>query len=118
MLALRDLLARDTSAKKTHFSAKAKSVIYLFMHGGPSQVDTFDPKPALKKLDGQAPPAEYHKLQFQFIEVQKQKMMASRQTFSRCGRASIDISDSLRQLQSCADDLCVLRGVHHEIFNH
>src|SRR5947207_8565398 len=103
MLALRDLLAGDTT-RRPHFPAKAKAVIYLFMHGGPSQVDTFDPKPALKKLDGQTPPAEYHKLQFQFIEVQKQKMMASRQTFSRCGRAGIEISDTLKQLQTCADD--------------
>src|SRR6266508_6453833 len=74
MLALNYLLGRDRisaatvspnfhnplAAKPPHFAAKAKSVIYLFMHGGPSHVDTFDPKPALDKRDGQAPPAEVH----------------------------------------------------------
>src|SRR5438128_6168503 len=70
MLALNELLAREAplAPKSPHFAAKARSVIYLFMHGGPSQVDTFDPKPALDKRDGQAPPAEVHKLQFQFID--------------------------------------------------
>jgi hypothetical protein len=120
MLALNDLLARDAplAPKPPHFAPQARSVIYLFMHGGPSQVDTFDPKPALEKRDGQAPPTEVHKLQFQFTDVAKQKLMASRQTFRRCGRSGIAISDSLKHLQSCADDLCVLRGVHHDIFNH
>src|SRR5207237_5478538 len=66
----------------------------------------------------QAPPAEVHKLQFQFIDVAKQKLMASRQTFRRCGKSGIAISDTLKNLQGCADGLCVLRGVHHDIFNH
>src|SRR5947209_1630830 len=73
MVALNDLLAREAplAPKPPHSVARAKSVIYLFMHGGPSQVDTFDPKPALDQRDGQAPPAEVHKLQFQFIDVAK-----------------------------------------------
>ena len=59
MAPLADLLARDSGhiAQKGHFAAKAKAVIYLFMHGGPSQVDTFDPKPALARYHGQRPPA-------------------------------------------------------------
>jgi hypothetical protein len=119
-LALADLLrgANPQAGGGTHFAPRARAVIYLFMHGGPSQVDTFDPKPALRRHDGQPPPAEYHRLQFQFTDVSRQRLMASRQTFSRCGRAGIAMSDSLRQLQTVADELCVLRGMHHEIFNH
>jgi Protein of unknown function (DUF1501) len=123
-LAVADLLSRDAVAanplapRPPHFPARAKAVIYLFMHGGPSQVDTFDPKPALARRDGQAPPAEYHELRLQFTDVRNQKLMASRQKFTRSGRAGIPISDSMPRLQHVADELCVLRGMHHEIFNH
>ncbi len=121
-LGLLDLLRRDAGAADTtrlpHFAPKAKSVIYLFMHGGPSQVDTFDPKPTLARYDGQPPPAEFHRLQFQFTDVSRQRWLGSQQTFRKCGRACIDISDSMRQMQGVADEICVLRGMHHEIFNH
>jgi hypothetical protein len=124
-LALADLLARDSAAadnplgpRRPHFPARAKSVIYLFMHGGPSQVDTFDPKPALLRHDGAAPPAEYNQLRLQFTDVSRQKLMASRQSFTRSGRSGLPISDSMPRLQGVADELCVLRGMHHEIVNH
>ena len=132
-IALTSLLARDgwlraadapasptasLAPQAPHFPARAKAVIYLFMHGGPSHVDTFDPKPALQKFDGQPPPAEFHELKLQFTDVKKQKLMGSQQTFSRCGRSGMEICDSLPQLQKCADDLCVIRSLHHEVFNH
>ena len=130
-LALASLLARDgwlhaaqpatanpLAPRAPHFPAKAKAVIYLFMHGGPSHVDTFDPKPALTKFDGQPPPEEFHHLKLQFTDVKKQKLMGSRQTFTRCGRSGMEICDSLPRLQKCADDLCVIRSMHHEVFNH
>ncbi len=125
-LALSDLLRQDAAAtaanplapRPPHFAPRAKSVIYLFMHGGPSQIDTFDPKPMLARHDGQPPPAEFHRLQFQFTDVTRQRWLASQQTFRKCGRAGIDISNSMPQLQSVADEICVLRGMHHEIFNH
>ena len=124
-LAVADLLAKDAlavdnplAARRPHFPARAKSVIYLFMHGGPSQVDTLDPKPALLRHDGQPPPAEFHGLQTQFTEVSRSRLMASRQTFTRFGRSGLPISDSMLRLQRVADELCVLRGMHHEIFNH
>ena len=115
-LALASLLSRDgwlhaaeTSApvnsltpRPPHFPARAKAVIYLFMHGGPSHVDTFDPKPALNKFDGQPPPEEFHQLKLQFTDVKKQKLMGSPQTFTRCGRSGIEICDSLTQLRQCA----------------
>jgi hypothetical protein len=74
-LALADLLAREATASGQalsgvpHFEGTARNVIWLFMHGGPSQVDTFDPKPALEKYDGSTPPSDYHELDFQFTNV-------------------------------------------------
>ncbi|NBV23167.1 MAG: DUF1501 domain-containing protein [Proteobacteria bacterium] len=131
-LALASLLSRDgwlqaaespalvnpQAPRPPHFPARAKAVIYLFMHGGPSHVDTFDPKPALNKYDGQPPPEEFHQLKLQFTDVKKQKLMGSPQTFTRSGRSGIEICDSLPQLQQCADDLCIVRSMHHEVFNH
>jgi hypothetical protein len=83
-VALTSLLARDgllyaeptavsnpLAPRPPHFPARAKAIIYLFMHGGPSHVDIFDPKPALTKLDGQPPPAEFHQLKLQFTDVKK-----------------------------------------------
>ncbi len=93
-------------------------MIYLFMHGGPSHVDTFDPKPVLTQFDGQPPPAEFHSLKLQFTDISKQKLMGTGQTFSRCGRSGLEICDSLPMLQKCADDLCVVRSMHHDVFNH
>jgi len=130
-IALTSLLARDgwlqagesalgnpLAPKPPHFAPRAKAIIYLFMHGGPSHVDTFDPKPALTKYDGQPPPSEYHQLKLQFTDVSKQKLMGSEQRFSRCGKSGMEICDALPHLQQCADELCVLRSVHHEVFNH
>jgi hypothetical protein len=127
LLALLDLLGRDGLAapasnplapKKPHFPAKAKSVIWLFMHGGPSQVETFDPKPELKKYDGQPPPAAYHGLKLQFTEPGRQRLLASPQRFRRCGSSGTEMAETFEHLPACADDLAVLRGCHHEVFNH
>jgi hypothetical protein len=131
-LALTSLLVRDgrllaapsaapmnpLSPRPPHFAPKAKAVIYLFMHGGPSHVDIFDPKPALTRFDGQAPPSEYHSLKLQFTDVSKQKLMGSQQTFTRCGQSGLEICDSLPLLHQCADDMCVVRSMHHDVFNH
>ena len=129
MLALADVLARDASAndaaatdslapKPQHFPTKAKNIIWLFMHGGPSQVDTFDPKPQLARFDGQPPPAEFHQLDLQFTDVSKQKLMASRQKFDRYGESGLEMCRGFERLSLCADDLTVIRSMHHETFNH
>ena len=124
MLALQQLLAQDVRAdnplapKPPHFAPTAKRVIWLFMHGGPSQVDTFDPKPALKKYDGKKPPDSMPNLKLQFTEVRNQKLMASRFNFTKCGASGIEISDGFKHMQHHADDLAVIRSCHHEVFNH
>jgi len=106
------------ASKAPHFPARAKAVIYLFMHGGPSHMDILDPKPMLTKFDGETPPEEFHKIKLEFTDVKKQKLMGSGQTFRKCGQSGIEICDSLPLLQQCADELCVIRSMNHQVFNH
>ncbi len=77
------------AAKSPHFSAKAKSVIFLYMTGGPSQVDTFDPKPDLQRLNGQPIPASFQtdNLKLQFMKATDGKLMGSPFAFTRQGES-------------------------------
>lgn len=113
-----DAATNPLAPKPPHFPAKAKRIIWLFMHGGPSQVDTFDPKPLLSQFDGKVPPAEFHDLNLQFTDVRKQKLMASRQEFGRFGKCGLEMCRGFEQLSQCADKMTVIRGMHHEVFNH
>jgi hypothetical protein len=124
--ALLDLMSRDQlraadnplAAKAPALPARAKSVIFLFMQGGPSHIDTFDPKPLLNKLHGQPlPPSAVEGLQLQFTKSDA-AILGSPQTFSKCGQSGIEIADTYPNLQKCADDLAVVRSCHHESFNH
>ena len=63
-----ETVANPSAAKQPHFAPRAKRVIFLFMKGGPSQVDPFDPKPLLNKLDGQKRPAEFGEAKYQFVQ--------------------------------------------------
>jgi hypothetical protein len=74
--------------------AKAKSVIFLFMAGGPSHIETFDPKPLLNKLDGQKRPAEFGEAKYQFISGTA-KLMGTKRTFKKYGQSGIEVSDLL-----------------------
>jgi uncharacterized protein (DUF1501 family) len=127
--ALLDLLGRDSAAaltgaanplaaKPPQFPARAKSVIFLFMQGGPSQIDTFDPKPLLTKLDGQPlPPSAIEGLQLQFTKMDA-SIHGCKQSFSKCGQSGIEIANTYPHLQQCADDLAVVRSCYHDAFNH
>jgi hypothetical protein len=106
------------AAKPPHFPARAKHVIFLFMQGGPSHIDTFDPKPLLTKYHGQAlPPSVTQGLQLQFTKTNAAVLGCS-QTFTKCGQSAIEIADTYPQLQKCADLLAVVRSCFHESFNH
>jgi uncharacterized protein (DUF1501 family) len=119
LLALHGLMTESASAANPpHFPATAKNVIWLFMHGGPSQMDTFDPKPLLKELHGQPAPASFHDIQTSFTKIGKQKLLGSEFGFSKCGESGMEISDGFRHMQKHADDIAVLRSLHHEDFNH
>lgn len=101
------------SAKPPMFAARAKRVIHLFMNGGPSQVDTFDPKPALTKYDGQRPPGSDRK-----TERKTGGLMKSPFRFEKHGQSGLEISELFPHLSRCADDLCVIRSMHTNIPNH
>jgi uncharacterized protein (DUF1501 family) len=110
--------ANPLAARVAHFPATAKHVIFLFMQGGPSQVDTFDPKPKLNDLHGQPLPASLIKgLKLQFTHMDA-KVLRSPQTFSRRGQSGLEIADTYPNLQTCADDLAIVRSCYHESFNH
>jgi uncharacterized protein (DUF1501 family) len=105
-------------AKAPHFPAKAKNVILLMMAGGPSQMETLDPKPVLNKLAGQKLPASFGKIPAQFTDVTKELLLGCKVNFRNCGQSGIPIADAFPQLQKHADKLAVLRSCYHDAFNH
>ena len=100
----RDLLAPRTP----HFPARAKRVIFLFMHGGPSQVDTFDYKPLLQRDDGK--PLPFAKPRVQFAETGN--LLASPWRFRQHGESGAWVSELFPHLASCVDDLCFVKSLH------
>ncbi len=120
-LALRDLMAADStpfSPRTPHFPASARSVIFLFMPGGPSQIDLFDHKPELRKWHGKPlPPSVTKDLKLAFIKPNA-NAVASPRAFKRHGQSGAEISDLLPHTAGRADDLCILRGLHTDAFNH
>ena len=99
--------------KDPHFKPKAKHVIFLFMNGGLSQVDSFDPKPMLAKYDGQPMPGGDlgH-------ERKTGSLMKSPFAFKKYGKSGIEVSELFPNIGECIDDICVVRSVHTEIPNH
>jgi len=91
-----------------HFAPKAKRVIFLFMHGGPSQVDTFDPKPLLARDNGKPYPGEKPRVQF----AQTGNLLKSPWEFKKYGQSGIEVSDLFPHVGSCVDDMCVIRSIH------
>ena len=100
-----------------HFRPKAKRVIYLFMHGGPSHVDLFDFKPELVRYAGKSLPPSFGPVMTR-RQVSKNPLLAPIKPFRRHGQAGLDVSDFLPQMASLADELCVLRGCHGDSVNH
>ena len=104
------------SSKPPHFKARAKKIIFLFMSGGPSHIDTFDPKPRLDKEHGKPIP---FKLGFTFANDEYiGGLMKSPWAFKQYGESGIPISDLFPQVATCADDLCVIRSVVGEGVDH
>ncbi|MSR53620.1 MAG: DUF1501 domain-containing protein [Gemmataceae bacterium] len=128
-LALSTLLAEEAAAapskavinpflpKKPHFEAKAKSVIFLFMEGGPSHVDLVDPKPELTRMNGTPLPARFGKI-LTAMGTGGNNLLGSRHKFSKCGQSGLDFSDWLPHMSTCADDFAVLRGCQADGLNH
>jgi hypothetical protein len=127
-MALGSLLARDATAaparkdplapKPPHFPAKAKAVIFLFMAGGPSNLELFDPKPELNKLSGQKVPESFTKgKRFAFIKGDA-KLLGSVRKFGKYGKCGMDLSELLPHHRDIVDDVCWLRGMKTDVFNH
>jgi hypothetical protein len=104
--------------KPPMYPAKAKSVIFLFMAGAPSQVDLFDFKPTLQQYDGQNVPAELMKGErFAFIKGTP-RLLGSPYEFARVGNSGAEISELLPHLRTVADDISIIRSIHTTQFNH
>src|SRR5262245_25393044 len=100
-------LRHDLTLKPPHFPAKAKAVIQLFMHGGPSHVDLLDPKPMLAKYDGKAPPAEVAD-----DEKLTGNLLRSPFRFAQHGQSGLELAETLPQIARHADDLAVVRSMY------
>lgn len=117
MLTRRQLLL-SALTPAAHFPASARAVIFLFMPGGPSQIDLFDPKPELRKWHGKPlPPSVTRNLKLAFIKPDA-NAVASPRAFARHGQSGAEISELLPHLARQADDLCIVRGLHTDAFNH
>lgn len=101
-----------------HFTPRAKRVIFLFMAGGPSQLDLFDPKPVLTRLHGGPVPESYLKTLSDSLIKGSARVMASPRIFKRYGRCGMEFSDLLPNLATCADDLCMVRSMTTDSSNH
>ena len=115
-IALSWLMARDANAapnplapKKPHFEAKAKSVIFMFMVGGPSPVDLFEPKPELEKWRGKPLPANLGKFPSQFTKGDS-GLLPSTRKFKKHGKSGLWVSDLLPHFAECVDDVAYLHG--------
>ena len=100
------------AAKRPHFPAKAKHVIHIFMNGGWSHVDTFDPKPALETYAGRELPTNLK------TERKTGAAYPSPFKFARHGESGIEVSDIFPRLATCADDICVVRSMYADLPNH
>jgi hypothetical protein len=105
------------SPRPAHFGRRTKAVIFLFMEGGPSHLDTFDPKPELTRLHGQRLPASFGTV-ITPMGTGGNKLLASKRNFRKYGRSGIEVSDWLPHVAGCVDDLAVVRSCWADGLNH
>lgn len=124
-LALGDLLSAESRAEEfaanrpsPNFPGTAKSIIFLFMQGGPSHLETFDPKPEMKKFDGQLLPESMRNFDLAQINTADSQVMAPLFSFHKHGESGQEISSIFPQLAQHADKLAIIRSMHHELFIH
>jgi uncharacterized protein (DUF1501 family) len=102
-----------------HHKPRAKNIIYIYLEGGPSQMDLYDPKPALNRLDGQAlPESMLANMRFAFLAKESARVMGTPRTFKRHGQCGMELSDLIPHIGSIADDICLVRSMHTDQFNH
>lgn len=122
LLGLRSLIAAESAPiinplapKIPHFEPKAKRIIFLFMHGGPSSIDTFDPKPRLDADNGKPVP---FKRGLTFGEDGVRGLMKSPWSFKQYGHSGIPVSELFPNVATCVDDLCVIRSMVGDGVDH
>ena len=98
--------------------AKAKSVIFLFLAGGPSHMDSFDPKPLLDKMSGQKKPDSFGQFKYESLQMKNTVLLGSKRTFSRYGKNGIEVSDAFPYIAGCIDDLAVIRSCYCDSVSH
>jgi hypothetical protein len=121
-LALSQLLGANEAGplapRKPHFKQRAKNVIFLFQEGGPSQMDLFDPKPALQQWHGKPlPPEKTKDMKLAFIKPTA-SVLASTRKFQKYGQSGMEFSDLVPHTAQHADDICMIRSMRSEAFNH
>lgn len=111
-------LINPLTAKTAQFKPRAKNVIYLFMAGAPSQLELLDYKPELEKYHDSAPPEKYVKeLRLAFAQ-QNARLMAPQYAFKKHGKSGNEISEIMPYLSEVADEICILKSLHTDQFNH
>jgi hypothetical protein len=115
-------LINPLAPKKPHFPARAKSVIYLFMAGGPSQLELFDYKPQLQELNGKPIPDSFIKnKRFAFMDLftkEVPKLLGTKRKFARHGKCGAYVSECLPHIGGIVDDIAIVRSVATNVFNH
>jgi len=107
------------ASKTGHFPAKAKSCIFIFFAGAPSQLDLFNYRPELQKLSGQKMPESLSEgVRFAFIQKDTATLMGSNRKFEQHGQSGMWFSDLVPHIASCADDICMINTMHTDQFNH
>ena len=114
LLAYGPATTNPLAPRRGHFPARAKQIIHLWMNGGPSQVDTFDPKPALEKYAGQRPASTAHLS----TERKTGGLMPSPFRFDKHGQSGLEISELFPHVAKHADDLCIIRSMHSNVPVH
>ncbi|RPI77485.1 MAG: DUF1501 domain-containing protein, partial [Planctomycetaceae bacterium] len=109
--------ASPHSARRPHLPARARRVIWLFMHGGPSHVDLFDPKPDLVKYAGQPLPESFGPVMTR-RKVATNPLLGPVASFRPRGESGLEVSDLVPEIALCADELCVIRSCHGDSVNH
>lgn len=134
-VALASMLAEDAAASEggrtldrsvnplapqaPHFAPRAKACIFFFFAGGTSQLDLFDPKPKVNDHAGEHPPEELLEGErFAFIQKDSAVLLGSPFGFSKHGRSGMEFSELLPNIATCSDDICMIRSMHSEPFNH
>src|SRR5690348_3571848 len=97
--------------------APAKAFIFLYMAGGPSHLETFDPKPLLNELNGQKRPAEFGDVKYQNVN-SASRLLGSKRAFRKYGQSGIEVSDLFLNQAEIVDDLCVIRSMHGDMVVH